>query len=237
MLLERPASLEDRWLGVFQDLGNPEALLACTFTFHADFFADLLARFAEASCESGVSGGRSFTHLPVDVVCDRAHYNGHRVGFNVTLWPNSARLFHPKLFIALFRDQVVWSDGSLNLTLAGWHRNREMAMLHRPRLSTLPSQLRELLKALPGVAAAQRILDATSNQPAENLPGRYLTSLYAPIGPPFISAAPRYAEEVHLVAPFFERDESKEAALDDHWLSLLGSPVSPRPLSYLRPAA
>ena len=221
MLLEGPASLEDRWLAVFRELGEPQALLACTFTFHADFFADLLARFAEASCESASSKGRSFTHLPIDVVCDRAWYNGHRVGYNVTLWPNSSRLFHPKLLIGLFSDEVVWSDGSLNLTPAGWHRNREMAMLHRPRLRTLPRELRELLAALSGVAAAQRILDSTSNQRAADLPGLYLTSLDAPIGPRFVSAAPRHAEEVHLVAPFFEKDESLEPSLDDRWLRLL----------------
>lgn len=33
--------------------------------------------------------------------------------------------------------------------------------------------------------------------------------------------APKHADEVHLVAPFFEKDESSEAALDDHWARLL----------------
>jgi hypothetical protein len=56
MLLEkRSSSLEERWLSIFSELGELEALLACTFTFHADFFADLLARFAEAACESGAA--------------------------------------------------------------------------------------------------------------------------------------------------------------------------------------
>lgn len=219
MLLERPSSLQDRWLSIFSELGEPDALLACTFTFHADFFADLLARFAEASCDSGA--GRSFTHLPVDVVCDRSRYSGHRLGFNVSLWPTAARLFHLKLLVALFRHEVVWSDGSLNLTPAGWHRNREIAMLHRPRSRSLPRQLRELLAALPGVAAAQRILDGTRDQRASDLSGTFLTSLDAPIGPRFVSVAPKHAEEVHLIAPFFEKDESNEAAVDDHWLRLL----------------
>jgi hypothetical protein len=221
MLVEGPSSLEDRWLSIFGELGEPEALLACTFTFHADFFAHLLARFAEAACESGAAGGRSFTHLPVDVVCDRSRYSGHRIGFNVSLWPNAARLFHPKLLIALFRHEAVWSDGSLNLTPAGWHRNREIALLHRPRSRSLPHQLRDLLAALPRVAAARHILDGTRDQRAVDLPGTYLTSLDAPIGPRFMSAAPKHAEEVHLVAPFFEKDESREAALDDHCLRLL----------------
>ena len=101
-----------------------------------------------------MSEGRSFTRLPVDVVCDRTRYSGHKIGFNVSFWPNSRRLFHPKLFIALFRSEVVWSDGSMNLTPAGWHRNREIAILHRPGGKALPRQLRALLKAIPGVTAA-----------------------------------------------------------------------------------
>ncbi len=222
MELDRPASLEGRWLDVFRELGEPEALLACTFTFHADFFAELLARFAEVSCEGGAAKDRPFTHIPIDVVCDHSRYSGHRLGFNVTLWPKPSRLFHPKLFIALFHDEIVWSDGSLNLTPAGWHRNLEMAMLHRPRRLTLPRELRELIEALPSVTAARRILDATSNQRAADLPGRYLTSLHAPIGTRFISGAPKHAEEVHIVAPFFEKEDSNEVPLDDRWLRALG---------------
>ena len=217
-MLEGPASLEDHWLSIFRELGEPEAILACTFTFHAGFFAELLTRFAEASCEGGTSMGRPFTHLPVDIVCDRSRYNGHTVGFNVTLWPAARRLFHPKFLIVLFRDEVVWSDGSLNLTPAGWHRNREIAMLHRPRSRTLPGQLRELLVALVGVAAAHHIVEATTNQRARDLPGTFLTTLDAPIGPRFLAASPKYAEEVHLVAPFFEKDESNDVAVDDRWL-------------------
>ncbi len=221
MLVEGPSSLEDRWCSIFGELGEPEALLALTFTFHADFFAELLARFAEAACEGGAAAGRSFAHLHVDVVCDPFRYRGHHLGFNVSLWPNAARLFHPKLLIALFKDEVVWSDGSLNLTPAGWRRNREVAMLHRPRSRSLPHQLRELLAALPGIAAAGGILRGTRDQPAIDLPGTFLTSLAAPIGPRFVSAAPKHADEVHLVAPFFEKAESTEPAMDDHWLRLL----------------
>ncbi len=120
MLLESSASLEERWLTIFRELGEPEAILACTYTFNAEFFEKLLARFAEVACEGEMSEGRSFTRLPVDVVCDRTRYSGHHIGFNVSFWPNSRRLFHPKLFIALFRSEVVWSDGSMNLTPAGW---------------------------------------------------------------------------------------------------------------------
>lgn len=221
MLVEGPSSLEERWLAIFGELGEPEALLACTFTFNADFFADLLVRFAEAACESGVGNDRSFTHLPVDVVCDRSRYNGHHIGFNVSLWPNAARLFHPKLLVALFKHEVVWSDGSMNLTPAGWHRNREIAMLHRTRSRSIPRQLRELIAALPGVAAARHLLDGTRDQRTNELSGTFLTSLAAPLGPRFISTAPKHAEEVHLVAPFFEKDESNEMGLDDHWLRLL----------------
>ncbi len=149
------------------------------------------------------------------------HRTVYQTGFNVTLWPKSSRLFHPKILIALFRDEVVWSDGSLNLTPAGWRRNREIAMLHRPRRLALPQELRELIGTFPGVAAARRILEETTKQGPAELPGQYLTNLHAPIGTRFISAAPKQVEEVHLVAPFFEREDSNEAPLDDRWLHVL----------------
>ena len=221
MKLEEPDSIEERWIEVFRELGEPEALLACTYTFNAEFFADLLARFAEAACEGGAGKGRSFTSLTVNVVCDSTRYSGHQIGFNVSFWPISSRLFHPKLFIALFSNEVVWSDGSLNLTRAGWRRNREIAMLHRPGRRALPRNLRSLLEAFPNVIAAKRILEGTVNEKNRNLPGQFLTSLHEPIGARFLAGAPKSAEEVHLVAPFFEKNESNEESLDDKWLQQL----------------
>ena len=44
MLLESSASLEERWLTIFRELGEPEAILACTYTFNAEFFDKLSAR-------------------------------------------------------------------------------------------------------------------------------------------------------------------------------------------------
>ena len=221
MRFDSDASIEERWLSIFKELGEPEAILACTFTFNADFFAGLLERFAKAACEGVAGKGRAFIRQPVDVVCDRSRYNGHRVGYNVSLWPNAARLFHPKLFIVLFRDEVVWSDGSLNLTPAGWNRNREIAMIHRPEAKWLPRQLRKLLMALPRVAAARQIISETREERSTDTSGTLLTSLEAPIGPRFMSGAPKNASEVHLIAPFFEREESSEPAIDESWLQLL----------------
>ena len=91
-------------------------------------------------------------------------------------------------------------------------------MLHRPGGKALPRQLRALLEAIPAVAAAKRILDETISERNENLPGQFLTNLETPIGTRFLAGAPRFAEEVHLVAPFFEKDESNEMPLDDKWL-------------------
>jgi len=221
MILENSASIEERWLDVFRQLGEPEGILACTYTFHAEFFAGLLARLAEAACEGGTGDGRPFTSLPVDVVCDGTHYRGHRVGFNVSLWPKSRRLFHPKLLIVLFGNEVVWSGGSLNLTPAGWNRNREVAVWHRPGRRALPRELRTFLEALAGVAAAKKILEGTTGERNDNLSCRFLTSLHEPIGTRFLASAPKHIDEVHLVAPFFEPEESAEASVDAKWLQSL----------------
>ncbi len=221
MHFEGPNSLEERWLSVFRELGEPEAILACTYTFNAEFVAELLTRFSEAACEGSIGEGRSFTRLPVAVVCDSTRYRGHRIGFNVSSWQNSKRLFHPKLLIALFDREVVWSDGSLNLTPAGWRRNREIAMLHRPGSMALPRQLREMLEELPQVVAARMILEETITARLNDLPGEFVTSLQSPIGLRFLAGAPKSVEEVHLVCPFFEKDESCGVSLDEKWLGQL----------------
>lgn len=221
MLLEKTSSLEDRWCEVFGELGTPRAIVACTYAFSADYFKALLERWAEVACVGRDTDEPSFSSIPVDVVCDRARYAGHHIGFNVTWWPIKGRLFHPKLVLALFEDEVVWSDGSLNLTPSGWQRNREVAMLHRPGRKVLPRELRELLAALPGVAGAKHILDGTTSLAPGQGPGDFLTSLTRPIGTRYLSAGPRLASEVHLVAPFFEANESHGASIDEGWLRAL----------------
>ena len=222
MQFESPASLQERWCEIFREIGEPQALLACTYTFNADFFSELLDHFAQAACEGGAGKDQSFAHVPVNVVCDSSQYRRHPVrSFNVTLWPESRRLFHPKLFIILFNDEVVWSDGSLNLTRQGWHHNREIAMLHRPGWKGLPGELRELLKSLDSVAAARIILESTSNVSFSDSSDEYLTSLHVPIGKRFLASVQATPHEVHLVAPFFENDEDAEEGLDEYWFRLL----------------
>ncbi|GAB7526785.1 hypothetical protein [Paraburkholderia sp. 2C] len=224
MRLEVTASLEESWLNVFRELGAPQALLACTFTFNGDFFADLLARFSNAACESPEGVAWSPSTVLVDVICDRSNYKGHKLGFNVSFWPNSRRLFHPKLLIALFEHQVVWSDGSSNLTRAGWRANREIAMFHRPGDTRLPKDLQVLLDALGDVRSAQLIRRQSTQARADDFGGAFVTSLNEPIGPRFLSSkAPRDAEEIHLIAPFFERHEPGDGSVDKTWLERLAT--------------
>jgi hypothetical protein len=215
MLIEAPGSLEDRWRGVFQELGAPRALLACAFTFHARFFAGLLKDFQEAAFQCQNSWQSSWSGVPIDVVCDLLNYKGHHLGYK--------RLFHPKLLIALFGDEVVWSGGSLNLTPAGWRHNREVVIFHRPGDKTLPRELRELLTWLGTVRAARVIVEATRDQPDTKLQARFLTSLKSPIGERFLSHGPKknQVEEIHLAAPFFEKGESEGRPLDRQWLQTL----------------
>lgn len=223
MHFQKPESIEERWLAEFRELGKPDAILACTYTIDAGFFSELLSRFAEALTEGGSTEAFSFRDIPIDIVCDSSKYHGHKVGFNVSFWSKGARLFHAKLFMVLFRKEVIWSDGSLNLTYHGWRHNREIAMLHRPGGLHLPKAIRELLQSLPQNAAAQQILERTTTAKAANLTGKCVTSLNKTIGSQFLAQAPRYAEEVHLVAPFFDMDmkESYENPLDGKWLNQL----------------
>ena len=223
MHFEKPESIEESWLTAFRELGKPDAILACTYTIDAGFFSELLWRFAEAVTESGSTDNCSFRDIPIDIVCDGSKYRGHKVGFNVSFWSKNARLFHAKLLMVLFREEVIWSDGSFNLTHHGWRHNREIAMLHRPCGLHVPKAIRELLKSLPQNAAAQYILESTTTAKADNLSGKCITSLRKTIGSQFLIQAPSVAEEVHLVAPFFDMDmrESYEDPLDEKWLNQL----------------
>ncbi|AUT50529.1 hypothetical protein C2L66_00800 [Paraburkholderia caribensis] len=198
-------------------------MLACTFTLSADFFAALIARFKDAASESLLSSEQSMSNFPIDVVCDSSNYKGHKAGFNVSFWRDTRRLFHPKLLIAIFEHEVVWSDGSLNLTHAGWCANREIAMFHRSGSKTLPKELLALLHSLGDVQSAQLIREEARGAGVKELDGTFMTSLEQPIGRRFLLKAPRDAEEVHLVAPFFERHESAEPPLDQAWLAQLAS--------------
>ena len=223
MRVDELKSLEMCWLEVLRELGSPRAMLACTFTLSADFFTGLIARFKDAASESPFSSQRSLSNFPIDVVCDSSNYKGHKAGFNVSFWRDTRRIFHPKLLIAIFENEVVWSDGSLNLTHAGWCSNREIAMFHRPGSRTLPKELLELLHSLGDVQSAELIREESRGARPNELDGTFMTSLDEPIGPRFLSKAPRDAEEVHLVAPFFERYESAEPPLDQAWLAQLAS--------------
>jgi hypothetical protein len=223
MHVDELKSLEACWVEVLKELGSPQALLACTFTLSADFFSGLIARFRDAASESPLASEQSLSNFPIDVVCDHSNYKGHKAGFNVSFWQDTKRLFHPKLLIAIFEQEIVWSDGSLNLTYAGWCANREIAMFHRPGSRTLPKELLELLDSLGEVLSARVIREGAKAARAPELDGTFLTSLNKPIGPRFLLKAPSDAEEVHLVAPFFERQESAEHPLDRVWLAQLAS--------------
>jgi hypothetical protein len=223
MRVDESRSLEGCWLEALKELGTPQALLACTFTLSADFFAGLIARFKDAASESPLASYRSLPNFPIDVVCDRRNYKGHKAGFNVSLWRDIWRLFHPKLMIAIFEHEVVWSDGSLNLTHAGWCANREIAMFHRSGSKALPKELLAMLDSLGYVQSARLIRAKVRGARANELGGTFVTSLHKPIGRRFLSMSPRDAEEVHLVAPFFERHESAEPPLDRAWLAQLAN--------------
>ena len=222
MHIERIACLEEEWIKVLTELGRPDALLACTYAFQHDFFSSLLDRLKkEAVCGSvRATDGLELTN-PIDVICDRHRYEGHKVGFNVHFWDKDARLFHPKLMIGLFGKRVVWSSGSLNLTRAGWMRNRELAMFHTPARPILPRSLRALLKELPANASASSILKATVDGPDRIGSSIFVSSLNQPIGPHFLRGLPSDAHAVHLVAPFFDRKESGGNSLDLSWMESL----------------
>jgi hypothetical protein len=196
---------------------RPRAILGCTYPFDGVMFSEVLDRIGDALQLDPADLGR----IPVDVICDRALYRGHALDrrFRVHLYPGN-ELFHAKLLILLLGEEIIWISGSGNLTRAGYCSNREIALLNSPGNCVLPAALRRALAKLPG-DAARVIRNGTSDGPRAPLwRGRFHSSLDAPIGPRFLSRAPRGVAEVHILAPFFEQAADVET-IDEGWLDTL----------------
>jgi hypothetical protein len=184
------------------------AILACTFTFDHVYFESVLEALAECHPE----GADLLRSIPVDVVCDRRNYSGHAVGYNVHLW-NGENLFHPKVLMLLFTDRIVWVEGSMNLTAAGYMRNRELASYHEST-SALPLGIRSLISRLQvdGVDAAKRIAESTRvsrTDPAN----RSVTTLDTPLLPDLLRRS-RGAHSVYVVSPFFDQRDQDGPSID-----------------------
>lgn len=230
-------SLEARWADIFRDKGAPQAILACTFTFCHDFFDGLLEQFKLAALEAP-GKPQPFAPGAIDVICDGRRYNGSRAGYNVHLWPQMKRLFHPKLLLVRFDDEIVWSDGSLNLTRPGWFLNRELAMIHRSGNLSLPAELIDLLNACNLPEVIKKVLPSPQRaaQQRRGAP-RFVSSLKQPIGPRFLERAPPDANAIHIIAPFFERGVSPDqGTMDEQWLMTLLSRYPDAAISIYLPA-
>jgi hypothetical protein len=212
---QRTAAIE-RLLDAAKRLGlsRLEAILACTFTFDSSYFEQLLEALAACHPE----GDDLLRGIPVDVVCDFRHYHGH-TDRNVHTWHGDS-LFHPKLILLLFADRVVWIEGSLNLTRAGYMTNQELASYHQSSRS-LPHGVSELVRQLAnqGVEAAKRIRNATANVRTE-VQNRSVTSLDSALLDGFLGRV-RKAHSVYLVAPFFDRREQAGPAIESAALQAL----------------
>lgn len=191
-------------LKTISTLGMPRAILACTFAFQEEVFGAILQNLcAELDIEYS-----DLRKIPIDVICDKKMYRGHPAGYNVIFWPDQSRLFHPKILLFLFEDQVVWVDGSINLTVQAWQENREIAMIHAPGCLALPSELRELLEKVTGLSpAAEAILSVVrNNEPADAFPRKFYSSVSTAILPRFLerigSRRLRNVQEIRVLAPF-----------------------------------
>jgi hypothetical protein len=201
-----------RWCG----LDDLRAVLACTFTFDAGYFEQML----EALASEGSSGADHLRAVPVDVVCDHRHYRGHGGGYNVHTWSGS-NLFHPKLLVLLFRDRIAWLEGSQNLTRSGYAVNQELSSFHVSLNRRLPSGVYQLISRLAKepIEAARAIRNVATrgrtertNRSATSLDGALLTGLLARVP---------LASEVYLVSPFFDVREKGGPSVESSALKRL----------------
>ena len=201
-LLDAPQPLLDRLAEAVKQRAERKlrAVLACTFTFNSDWFETVLEHVLADIPRSGV---------PIDVVCDELHYRGHGRGYNVTRWPRRMGLFHPKLLLVLFDDDLVWAEGSLNMTREGWQRNRELVLLHEPMSPLLPRAVGRLLSRFVHVTAAREILARTR---ISDLAGSLGSSEGVSIGKRFLyGLGGKRARALHVVTPFLDQGETGDA--------------------------
>jgi hypothetical protein len=210
-VLEGPLSAAQRLVEAAQEAGveQLEAVLACTFTFDRSFFDRVL----EALCAEAPNGVDCLRGKPIDVVCDARHYRGHSRGYNVTCWRGS-NLFHPKLMMLCFKNQISWIEGSLNLTNAGYMLNQELATFHQSDRGRLPAGILTLVKQLARqqVAAASLIADSVTNKRTD-CRDRSVSSLDGPLLEGLLGRV-REAAEVVLIAPFFDQREEDSPTLE-----------------------
>ncbi len=206
---ERIATVE-RLLNAVKQIGldQLEAILACTFTFNQNYFAQLLDAIADCHPE----GADLLRSIPVDVVCDHRHYSGHSGNYNVTLWPGNG-LFHPKLFMLMFSQSVVWIEGSLNLTRAGYAVNQELVTFHESD-GGLPGGVRDLIRQIAKVPvqAAKAIESGTWNS-RTSAHNRSVNSLNTRLLEGFLERT-RKAQSIYLVSPYFDRREQAGPSIE-----------------------
>lgn len=210
-ILPEPGAAIGRLLNATRQTGleRLQAVLACTFTFDRGYFEQLLD--ALSKCHS--DGWDLLRGIPIDVVCDHRHYRGHGSAYNAHCWPES-NLFHPKLVLLLFSDKVIWIEGSLNMTRAGYVVNRELASYHEDRRRKLPHGVHLLSSVLAaqGVGAAKEIVRSTTQERVDTK-NRSLTSIDAPILDGRLPSTGR-ARSVYIVTPFFDRREKSGTTID-----------------------
>lgn len=220
-----PQAVLPALIGRMGGLGPPKAILACTFAFHHEVFHTILRQLCDKLWKLDLNDLRK---IPIDVVCDSRMYHGHLAYYNVRPWPGG-RLFHPKILLFLYSDCVVWVDGSLNLTLAGWQENREFAFIHSPGALTLPGELRQFLAELAKTSpAAQYIYDRVlKNERGTRFPHQLYTSISEPIFPRFAQRIGtrrlKRVTEIRVMAPFVGAADELigEAGADQGFLNIL----------------
>lgn len=190
-------------------IANLQAILVCSFTFDRGYFEQVL----DAIVEDHADGRDALRRVPIDVVCDHRHYRGHGAGYNVRCW-NASNLFHAKLLMLCFADTIVWLEGSLNLTRAGYGVNQELATYHESDRGALPLGLLALLEklSLQGVDAARLIARSVGRRRTASR-NRSVTSLEAPLLEGLLGRV-KHATQVVVVAPFFDQRERGEPTVD-----------------------
>lgn len=115
----------------------------------------------------------------------------------------------------MFSHRIVWIEGSLNITRAGYLENRELVTFHASTRRQLPHGTRQLVNHLAnqGIRAARIILKASGARLRSDALNRSVTSLDSALLSDLIGRT-KAASDIYIVSPFFDRRDQAGPSIE-----------------------
>ena len=216
--VQTPNSLAEEVANAVGRYGMPLYSLFTTYTFNPTWFAkEILPLVSRDTVRDELATG-------LLVVCDRQHYRGHSGGPWVKTWPGQ-ELFHPKVALLVFDKATVLFAGSANLTRRGHNDQIELMAMETWERQGLPAAMKPICSRIGGMLAQELLrLPIIPSR-------RFVCSLTGPFENRLTKSR---ADELTVVSPFYDRQESAEAP-DLSFIDALAERLHPTTITVVAP--